>query len=118
MTITYERIGTRLKEARERAGLTQEQAARAAGLVREQLSYYENGRREIDLVSLEKLANLYGYAISYFLEEERPQAGDELALAFRAGEIAEEDLETMAWVQRFIRNLAELDHLLAGESER
>ncbi|MCL6614111.1 MAG: helix-turn-helix domain-containing protein [Firmicutes bacterium] len=116
--ITYERIGARLREARERAGLTQEQAARSAGLVREQLSYYENGRREIDLVSLKKLADLYGYTVSYFLEEEPRQAGDELALAFRAGEIAEEDLETMAWVQRFTRNLAELDHLLAGENER
>ena len=118
MMTTYERIGVRLKEARERAGLTQEQAARASGMVREQLSYYENGHRMIDLIGLKKLADLYGYAVSYFLEEDSHQAGDELALAFRAGEIAEEDLETMAWVQRFTRNLAELDHLLAGESEK
>ena len=117
MAITYELIGKRLKEAREQVGLTQEQAARAIGLVREQLSYYETGRREIDLLSLEKLANLYGYTLSYFLEEE-PQTEKELTLAFRAEEIAEEDLEAMAWVQRFIRNLAELDHLLTKESKK
>ena len=118
MATTYELIGERLKEARERAGLTQELAARSTGLIREQLSYYENGRREIDLVCLKKLADLYGYTVSFFLNEEPEQAGDELALAFRAEEIAEENLETMAWAQRFTRNLAELDRLLAGESER
>ena len=117
MMTTYERIGVRLKEARERAGLTQEQAARSSGLVREQLSYYENGRRMIDLVGLKKLADLYGYAISYFLEEEPSRDGDELVLAFRAGEIDEADLETMAWAQRFTRNLAELDRLLGERAK-
>lgn len=118
MSTGYESIGKRLKEARERAGLTQEQAANSTGLVREQLSYYENGRRVIDLICLQKLADLYGYAVSYFLEDEPNGIGDELALAFRAGEIAEEDLETMAWAQRFTRNLAELDQLLAGVNKK
>lgn len=117
MMTTYERIGARLRGARERAGLTQEQVARSAGLVREQLSYYENGRREIDLVGLKKLADLYGYAVPHFLEEDPRQAGDELALAFRAGEIDEADLETMAWAQRFTRNLAELDRLLGERAK-
>ena len=111
---TYELIGQKLRLAREQAGLTQEAAAQALGVVREQLSYLENGRREIDLVTLFKLADLYGYSASYFLLNQRTQPADELSIAFRAGELGEEDFTAMAWVQRFTRNLAELDHLLHG----
>jgi transcriptional regulator with XRE-family HTH domain len=110
----YVKIGQRLKEARERIGLTQEQAAGALGILREQLSYYENGRREIDVVSLAKLADLYGYALNYFLEKSE-NSQPELFLAFRADEVNPEDLPTIAWVQRFTRNLHELNDLLKQE---
>jgi transcriptional regulator with XRE-family HTH domain len=111
---SYEKIGQRLKEARDRVGLTQEQTANALGILREQLSYYENGRREIDVVSLAKLADLYGYSINYFLEKlEHPK--EEILLAFRADQFAPEDLPTIAWVQRFTRNLNDLNHILKQE---
>ena len=57
-----ELIGVRLKEARTRAGFTQEQVAAALNIARGQISYYENGHREIDLTTLMKLADL-GYSV-------------------------------------------------------
>jgi transcriptional regulator with XRE-family HTH domain len=110
---TYEHIGQQLKEARDRCGLTQEQAAKYLGVVREALSYYENGRREIDLVTLKKLADLYGYSIEYFLSESPIQTKDTIGLAFRANEIKEQDLEVVAWAQRVALNLQDLDNLLS-----
>ncbi len=108
----YELIGERLKQARERAGLTQDQVAKSLGVLREQVSYFENGRREIDLVTLFRLADLYGYSAAHFLLGQRARPGEDLSIAFRAGELGEEDLEVVAWVQRFARNLALLDELL------
>ena len=110
---TYERIGQRLKEARERCGLTQEQAAKYLGVVREVLSYYENGRREIDLVGLKRLADLYGYSIEYFISVSPNSTTDTMALGFRTDEIKERDLEVIAWAQRIARNLHDLDNLLS-----
>lgn len=112
---SYEKIGQRLKEARDGIGLTQEQAANALGIVREQLSYYENGRREIDVVSLSKLADLYGYSINYFLDKQE-HAQEEIFLAFRSNEFNTEDLPTIAWVQRFTRNLHNLNIILNREA--
>jgi len=63
--LTYELIGKRLKAARKTMGLKQEQVANFLGVPREYISYYENGTRPIDTISLNKLADLYGYSLSY-----------------------------------------------------
>ncbi|MGE5604552.1 MAG: helix-turn-helix domain-containing protein [Bacteroidota bacterium] len=109
---TYKDIGMRLKDARSRSGLTQDQVAKYLGVAREMISYYENATREIDLVSLQKLADLYGYTIKHFLAE--PENG-EITIAFRADELDENDLEVVAWVQRVAKNLRELNDLLSKE---
>ena len=105
-------IGARLKEARTRSGWTQEQVAAALNIARVQISYYENGHREIDLTTLMRLAYLYGYSVHYFLENSPTEEYDEIAIAFRADELHESDLETIAWVKRFARNLKELNDLV------
>jgi len=109
---SYQELGRRLREARERTGLTQDQVAKAVGVVREQMSYYETGTREIDLVRLTKLADLYGFSLSYLLAGQSKGEQRTLSVAFRAGEIADEDMPVIAWVQRFIRNISELNYLL------
>ena len=109
---SYQELGRRLREARERTGLTQEQAAKAIGVVREQISYYETGAREIDLVRLTKLADLYGFSLHYFLAGQLKDGRCNLSVAFRAGEIADEDLPVIAWIQRFTRNISDLNYLL------
>jgi len=59
-------IGKKLQEARKKAGLTQEQVAKLLDINKVQLSYYENGSREISISLLEKLSTLYGYDTKYF----------------------------------------------------
>lgn len=109
--MTLQELGARLQQARERAGLTQDEVARFLETSRGQISYYENGRREIDLTSLMKLAALYGYSLHYFLDEPaKSSEGDqELLIAFRADGLDNDDLETIAWIKRFTRNLYELN---------
>lgn len=110
---TYKMIGERLQHARERTGITQNQAAKLVGTVREQISYYENGRREIDILTLTKLADLYGYSVHHFLQQQpSSDQATELVIAYRAQEIADEDLEIVAEIIRFTRNLNDLTNLL------
>ena len=109
--VTPQIIGKRLRTARERAGLTQAEVATVLGIAREQVSYYENGKREISLTNLMTLSNLYGYSIHHFLERESLEE-EPLSIAFRTDGLNESDLEMIAWINRFIRNLRELDDLL------
>lgn len=106
-----ELIGVRLKEARTRAGFTQEQVAAALNIARGQISYYENGHREIDLTTLMKLAALYGYSVHYFLDDSPTVEDDKISVAFRAEALSKSDLDTIAWIKRFTRNLKELNDL-------
>ena len=74
-------IGIKLREARKKSGLTQSQVAELIGINKAQLSYYETATREINLNILEKLANLYGYKIDYFVsgnEIEEPEYLDDV----------------------------------------
>lgn len=115
----YKDIGQKLKQAREAVGLTQAQVAAFLGTAREQVSYYETGAREVDLGTVLKLADLYGCTPAYFLEPSSPEPGPG-PLAFRAAGIRDEDLPVIARVQRIVRNLYELDTILAeggGEAD-
>ena len=48
-----------LREMRERAGMQQQDAAKALGVSAQSLSYWENGKRNINLADAVKLADLY-----------------------------------------------------------
>lgn len=101
-------VGQKLHEARKAVGLTQEQVAKVLNINQVQLSYFETGKREISLSLLEKLANLYGYDLGYFVSElgiKEP----EIQLAFRGEELCEEDLRTITWAKNFLNNLVFLN---------
>lgn len=104
-------VAQRLRAARERTGLTQDKAAQAVGIHRVQLCHYENGKREIDISTLARLAALYGYTLDHFLagaEEEQ------VSVAFRAEDVGASDLEIVAWAKNFVLAAYELDQLLQG----
>jgi len=106
-----ELIGIKLQEARKKSGLTQAQVAKLIGINKAQLSYYETAAREINLNMLEKLANLYGYKIDYFVtgsEIKKP----EIQIAFRGEDLCNEDLKTIAWTKTFLINLSEMNDLI------
>ena len=112
MTLTlYQELGAKLKIARESCDLTQTKTAVYLGINRVLVSYYENGTREIDILTLTKLSNLYGYSIEHFLSNE---VEDEVAttLAFRATGLVDTDMEVLARSNNFLQNLNWLYNLL------
>ncbi|MGI6517264.1 MAG: helix-turn-helix domain-containing protein [Bacillota bacterium] len=111
----YRTIGQRLQRARERAGFTQPQVAGYLGVKREQISQLENGHRKVDVITLTKLADLYGYSVAHFVDQVVPEESD-TSIAFRAQNIGDEDLESLRWINRFARNLSELTSLIERRS--
>ena len=105
-----ELIGRKLQEARKKSGLTQLQVAKLVGINKVQLSYYETATREINLNILEKLANLYGFKIDYFISGNEIKE-PEIQIAFRGDTLCNEDLETITWGKIFLNNLCEMNDL-------
>jgi len=105
-----ELIGRKLQEARKKSGLTQLQVAELVGINKVQLSYYETATREINLNILEKLANLYGFKIDYFISGNEIKE-PEIQIAFRGEILCNEDLETITWGKIFLNNLCEMNDL-------
>ncbi len=97
-------VASRLKEARLKSGLTQKQVARLLDVSDVQVCYWETGKRPIDLSSLSRLADIYGYSMAWFLGDENA-ASEQVSVAFRAGELSERDLKEIAWARRFVKNL-------------
>lgn len=56
-----------LKNLRKEKGEKQETVAEAVGLTRSAYSHYENGLREPELATLQKLSEYFGVSIDYIL---------------------------------------------------
>jgi transcriptional regulator with XRE-family HTH domain len=65
----YEKIGRKLQKAREEAGLSQKELAREVGCTQASLSNYELGKRRLYLAELQRIGDILGKPIGYFLEE-------------------------------------------------
>ncbi len=59
-----ERIGVRIKELRQQTGLSQEKFALKIAMDRTYYASVENGKRNISIVNLEKIANGLGVSLS------------------------------------------------------
>lgn len=108
--VTLERIGEKLKDARTKSGLTQAQVENLIGVNKSQLSYFETGKREINITLLEKLSVLYGYSLNYFLENSNFKEPD-TQIAFRGEELNDKDLEVVAWSKLFLENLCLMNQI-------
>lgn len=65
----------RLKEARRAKGMTQKEVATIIGVTQNGLSNWETGRNRVDLVTLQRLAELYGVTTDYLLgKDSQPNA--------------------------------------------
>lgn len=64
----YARLLEKLREARLKAGLTQADAAKALRKPQSFVSKCESGERRIDVVELERFAEVYGKSILFFFE--------------------------------------------------
>ncbi|WP_103110665.1 helix-turn-helix domain-containing protein [Brevibacillus reuszeri] len=60
-------LGERLKAAREKMGLKQNRVALSLGIHNSTLAKYESGEREVDLDTLNKLAEIYEVKVDYLI---------------------------------------------------
>ena len=107
-----ESIGRRLRSVRESAGFTQRQVAAYLGIKREIVSYIETGARPVNTLMLRKLADLYGYKFSYFVDESMKEERPHVAVAFRVSDLSDSDLPIIAQVKKMATNLDSLYSLL------
>ena len=105
-------IGKRLRSVRESTGFTQEQVAKYLGTKREIISYIETGARPVNTLMLRRLAELYGYKFSHFVDESVKEEGPQVAMAFRVSDLSDRDLPIIAQVKRIALNLDSLYNLL------
>lgn len=64
-----QKVGSRIRELRNKAGLSQEKLALAAGLDRTYVASVENGKRNISIVNLEKIINALGCTLATFFQD-------------------------------------------------
>jgi transcriptional regulator with XRE-family HTH domain len=105
-------IGRRLQTVRESIGFTQEQVAKYLEVKREVISYIETGARPATTMMLQKMADLYGYKFSYFVDESTKEEGPEVSMAFRVADLSDSDLTIIAQVKKIALNLESLYNLL------
>jgi transcriptional regulator with XRE-family HTH domain len=63
----YERIGQRIREAREAKGLSQEELGEALGYTATAISYFEGGSRKVRLEDLQRIAQILDIDLEYLL---------------------------------------------------
>ena len=97
-------IGNNIKIFREKSGLSQEEIADYCGIKREILSYYENGKREVSLLHLEKISEFLNIDLETFLEENPSEIQPDLALAFRANELTPLDRNQIVYFKKIVKN--------------
>ena len=97
-------IGKNIKLFREKIGVSQEDIAVYCGIKREILSYYENGKREVSLLHLEKISEFLNVDLEIFLEENPSEIQPDLALAFRANELTPSDRDHIVYFKRIVKN--------------
>ena len=100
--VTVSELARRLRAAREAAHLTQEQVAAELGVSRPTVSQIESGTRSVTSLEIDRLAYLYGRALTdFFAAEFDPE--DTVVALFRAPVGApEKAVEAVAEVRRCI----------------
>lgn len=104
-------IGKNIKEFRTHMKLNQDALAAYLGIHREVVSYYETGSRAVPVEELIKLSNLFGCDLSDLIDENPDAKNACLAFAFRADELQNQDLESMAEFKKVVKNYLNLIQL-------
>ena len=105
-------IGRNIKLYREKLNFTQDTLADYLGVKREMISYYENGKRPVELSKLEKLADLFDVELLELLQENPSPVELELKFAFRSEGLEESDISSISAFQRIVRNYLKMRTIL------
>ncbi len=111
-------MSERLKNAREYLKFTQQSVSERTGIPRTAISEIEGGRRRVDSLELKKLARLYRYPVSYFLNEDLDAIPAEHALAALPRKVTSLNLkpEALTQVMKFAQFL-EMSYQADEEAE-
>jgi transcriptional regulator with XRE-family HTH domain len=107
-------IGRNIKLFRDRTGITQYELADYCGIQREVLSYYENGKRDVSLLHLDKIAEYLNIDLDVFLEENPVEIKEDLSLAFRANEITPSDRNQIVFFKKIVKNYLKMKTIEAN----
>lgn len=108
-------IGNNLKDYRLKLDYNQEELAKYIGVERSTISHFENATREISLIHLNKLADLFGIEVDALLTNNSIEQNANLAFAFRSQGMEEEDLTSIAEFQKIVKNYIQIVKLAKGE---
>ena len=103
-----ERLGERLRVARQQARLSQTDAAQALGITPAALNQYESGTRRVDALTLDRLSHLYSVPIRFFFGEVTPRPDWEEALRLRVEGLSP---ESKAGISQLIEKVHALEEL-------
>ncbi len=106
------KLGDNLRSYRKKFGYSQDHLAKLLNVERSTISKFETGDREISIIHLNKMADLYGVELESLIEVDTAEYNVGLAYAFRKQGIGEEDLESIASFQKMIKNYLKMEKLL------
>lgn len=115
--VNYTIIGENLAALREKRGLTQESIAEYLDVSRPVISYYETGERNIPLIHLEKLADLYSVDIEDLMSDSPLVQQAAVAFAFRTDGLRAGDLKCIAEFQKIIKNYLKMQRISQHEEK-
>ena len=103
-----QKLGVRLKEAREYAGLSQEVVFKITRIARSAISLIETGQRRVDALELKSLAGVYGRSVSELTGETVIEADVEEVeyLARTAKGLSQESLDQLVEFARYLESRA------------
>lgn len=107
------KMGSKLKELREKSGYTQVQVASFLKLDQTTIAKIENNERAISIATIEKMADLYGCELRDITTNSDCKP---LELAFRAKNVGLEDMEAISRIKKLALNIRLMNRLL-GDGE-
>ncbi len=75
----FKEIGKKIQLAREEKGMTQADLAEVLGITQAALSNYELGKRRLYLYQIQKIAEIVGKKVNFFISQEEYAFDDEPA---------------------------------------
>lgn len=108
-----------IKELRLKNNFSQEQIAAFIGdnCKREMISYYETGEREVPLIVLEKLSDLFGIELEDFFEDDPDEIKTTCAFAYRAEGLEDSDFEKLALFRKIVKNYNKMLKLESNDAK-
>ncbi|WP_454523618.1 helix-turn-helix domain-containing protein [Dyadobacter jiangsuensis] len=112
-------VGGNIRQFRERLSMSQQELADFLGVTTPLISYYEGGSRSVPMLSIEKLASLFGVDAYDLFEENASLHTANTAFAFRADDLLNTDLEQIAQFRKIVKNYISMKNLAqANEAKK